>query len=97
MKELREEMDEKSVLVAELEDARSNLSQQLQLALQRADSEALARSVAEETVAELEKEKTVKDLELNDIISRHNQEISNKDNTISTVSLYLMFFNTSFI
>ncbi|RXG56558.1 Rho-associated protein kinase 2 [Armadillidium vulgare] len=59
--------------------------EQLQVALQRADSEALARSVAEETVAELEKEKTVKELEINDVLSRHSNDINTKDNIISTL------------
>lgn len=80
-------MDEKSVELAELSEAKASLIQQLQAALQRGDSESLARSVAEETVAELEKEKTMKELEMSDLIARHAQELSNKDNIIATVSL----------
>lgn len=52
---------------------------QLQIALARADSEALARSIAEETVADLEKEKTIKELEINDLLTN----ISVKDTTLS--------------
>lgn len=65
---------------------RNNLSHQLQLAIARADSESLARSIAEETIADLEKERTMKELELKEVISRHRAEISNKDNLISNVS-----------
>lgn len=49
---------------------------QLQIALARADSEALARSIAEETVADLEKEKTMKELELKDLMAKHRNEMS---------------------
>ena len=62
--ELREEADEKTKQVVELEEERSGIAHQLQLSLARADSEALARAIAEETVAELEKEKTMKELEI---------------------------------
>ena len=61
--ELREELDEKIRLQQELEEERSSLVHQLQLSLARGDSEALARSIAEETVADLEKERTMKELE----------------------------------
>ncbi len=50
--------------VSELEDERASITHQLQLSLARADSEALARAIAEETVAEMEKEKTMKELEI---------------------------------
>jgi hypothetical protein len=62
--ELREEVDEKTKQVSELEDERASITHQLQLSLARADSEALARAIAEETVAEMEKEKTMKELEI---------------------------------
>ena len=54
----------KIIKVVELEEERSSIAHQLQLSLARADSEALARAIAEETVAELEKEKTMKELEI---------------------------------
>lgn len=76
--------------MGELEEERTSLTQQLQLAVTRADSEALARSIAEETVAELEKEKTVKDLEIHDLVSRHTADIAEKDSALSMVS-YLYF------
>ncbi|XP_045134142.1 rho-associated protein kinase 2-like [Portunus trituberculatus] len=85
VRELREEVDEKSRQVVELEEERTSLTHQLQLAVGRADSEALARSIAEETVAELEKEKTVKELEINDLISRHSAEVAEKDSALNAV------------
>lgn len=80
--ELRDENEEKSRVVLELEEERSSLLHQLQLALARADSEALARSIAEETVADLEKEKTIKELELKDLLSKHRSELAGKDSTM---------------
>lgn len=73
--------------MVELEEERTSLTHQLQLAVGRADSEALARSIAEETVAELEKEKTVKELEINDLISRHSAEVAEKDSALNAVSV----------
>lgn len=71
----------------ELEEERTSLTQQIQLAVGRADSEALARSIAEETVAELEKEKTVKELEIRDLVSRHTADITEKDSILNVVSI----------
>jgi len=67
--ELREEVDEKTKQVSELEDERASITHQLQLSLARADSEALARAIAEETVAEMEKEKTMKELEIKGMLN----------------------------
>lgn len=81
--ELRDENEEKSRTLQDLEEERSSLLHQLQIALARADSEALARSIAEETVADLEKEKTIKELELKDLLSKHRSDLSAKESAIS--------------
>ncbi|XP_011253248.1 rho-associated protein kinase 2 isoform X1 [Camponotus floridanus] len=81
--ELREELDEKARLQQELEEERSSLVHQLQLSLARGDSEALARSIAEETVADLEKERTMKELEYKDGVAKHHQELSAKEQIIN--------------
>ncbi|KYN34642.1 Rho-associated protein kinase 2 [Trachymyrmex septentrionalis] len=81
--ELREELDEKIRLQQELEEERSSLVHQLQLSLARGDSEALARSIAEETVADLEKERTMKELEYKDGVTKHHQELSTKEQIIN--------------
>ncbi|XP_042225183.1 rho-associated protein kinase 2-like isoform X3 [Homarus americanus] len=85
VRELREEAEDKSRQVMELEEERTSLTQQLQLAVGRADSEALACSIAEETVAELEKEKTVKELEIQDLLSRHTSDITEKDSVLNAI------------
>lgn len=82
--ELREDMEEKQRTIQELEEERSSLLHQLQLAIARADSEALARSIAEETVSDLEKEKTMKELELKDLITKHRNEIAAKEQAIGS-------------
>lgn len=83
--ELREENEEKARSVQELEEERGSLLHQLQLAIARADSEALARSIAEETVADLEKEKTIKELEIKDLISKHRNELSAKESVLTVL------------
>lgn len=80
--EVREECEEKVKSIQELEEDRASLMHQLQIALARADSEALARSIAEETVADLEKEKTIKELELKDLVSKHRTDISTKETAL---------------
>ncbi|CAH1989957.1 unnamed protein product [Acanthoscelides obtectus] len=82
--ELKEEVDEKNRINKEFEEERMSLKHQCQLALARADSEALARSIAEETVAELEKEKTMKELELKDLLARHRNDMNMKEVALGT-------------
>ncbi|GFG39590.1 hypothetical protein Cfor_01020 [Coptotermes formosanus] len=83
--ELREESDEKMRAMQELEEERGSLAHQLQIALARADSEALARSIAEETVADLEKEKTMKELEHKDLLAKHRSEVANKEMVLNSM------------
>lgn len=80
---MREELDEKIRLHQEFEEERNSLVHQLQLALARADSEALARSIAEETIADLEKERTMKELEYKDGVNKHQQELSAKEHILN--------------
>ncbi|KAJ8917547.1 hypothetical protein NQ315_005596, partial [Exocentrus adspersus] len=82
--ELKEEIDEKNKINKEFEEERASLKHQCQIALARADSEALARSIAEETVADLEKEKTMKELELKDLLAKHRSEMNSKEVAINT-------------
>ncbi|XP_043227647.1 rho-associated protein kinase 1-like isoform X1 [Amphibalanus amphitrite] len=77
--ELRDELDEKTRLCGELDEERTSLAHQLQIALSRADSEALARSVDQETIAELEKEKTVQSLEVREL----RNEMNNKERSVT--------------
>ncbi|CAB3381685.1 Hypothetical predicted protein [Cloeon dipterum] len=83
--ELREELEEKSRNQLQLEEERNSMAHQLQLTLARADAEALARSIAEETVADLEKDKTMKELELKDLLARHRTDIASRDATINAL------------
>lgn len=77
--ELKEELEEKIRINKEFEEETDSLKHQCQLALARADSEALARSIAEETIGELEKEKTMKELELKDLLIKHRNDLNAKD------------------
>ncbi|XP_055847219.1 rho-associated protein kinase 1 isoform X4 [Episyrphus balteatus] len=77
--EHREEINERCREIQELKEERVSLKHQVQVAVARADSEALARSIAEETVADLEKEKTIKELELKDFMTKHRNEIAAKE------------------
>lgn len=65
---------------------RDSLAAQLEITLTKADSEQLARSIAEEQYSDLEKEKIMKELELKEMMARHRQELAEKDITITSVS-----------
>lgn len=71
---------------------RDSLAAQLEITLTKADSEQLARSIAEEQYSDLEKEKIMKELEIKEMMARHKQELSEKDATIASVSKILGSF-----
>uniref|UniRef100_A0A3B4B7R2 non-specific serine/threonine protein kinase n=1 Tax=Periophthalmus magnuspinnatus TaxID=409849 RepID=A0A3B4B7R2_9GOBI len=90
IRELKDEREERSRLCKELQqritqyqDERESLASQLEASLTKADSEQLARSIAEEQYSALEKEKIMKELEIKDMLARHKQELSDKEATIS--------------
>uniref|UniRef100_A0AAR2JJ64 non-specific serine/threonine protein kinase n=1 Tax=Pygocentrus nattereri TaxID=42514 RepID=A0AAR2JJ64_PYGNA len=69
----------------ELQEERDSLAAQLEITLTKADSEQLARSIAEEQYSDLEKEKIMKELEIKEMMARHRQELAEKDITISSL------------
>ncbi|KAK7940146.1 hypothetical protein WMY93_003472 [Mugilogobius chulae] len=92
IRELKDERDERNRLykelqqrVAEYQEERESLASQLEASLTKADSEQLARSIAEEQYSDLEKEKIMKELEIKDMMARHKQELSDKEATISAL------------
>ncbi|XP_074847377.1 rho-associated protein kinase 2 [Carettochelys insculpta] len=92
VRELKEECEEKSKLckemqqkIQELQDERDSLAAQLEITLTKADSEQLARSIAEEQYSDLEKEKIMKELEIKEMMARHKQELTEKDATIGSL------------
>ncbi|KFZ50989.1 Rho-associated protein kinase 2, partial [Antrostomus carolinensis] len=92
VRELKEECEEKTKLckemqqkIQELQDQRDSLAAQLEITLTKADSEQLARSIAEEQYSDLEKEKIMKELEIKEMMARHKQELTEKDATIASL------------
>lgn len=85
VRELKEEVDERIKQVQALQgdlqllqEERDLMSRQLELALAKAESEELARSIVEEQFSDLEKERTMLELEVNDLNARHKAELSDK-------------------
>uniref|UniRef100_A0A4W5MK77 non-specific serine/threonine protein kinase n=1 Tax=Hucho hucho TaxID=62062 RepID=A0A4W5MK77_9TELE len=72
--------------IPDLLSLRDSLAAQLEVSLTKADSEQLARSIAEEQYSGLEKEKIMKELEVKDMAARHKQELGDKEATIGSVS-----------
>ncbi|XP_038584124.1 rho-associated protein kinase 2 isoform X2 [Micropterus salmoides] len=92
VRELKEECEERNKLykdvqqsLQELQEERDSLAAQLEITLTKADSEQLARSIAEEQYSDLEKEKIMKELELKEMMARHRQELAEKDITINSL------------
>ncbi|XP_044233126.1 rho-associated protein kinase 2-like isoform X2 [Thunnus albacares] len=92
IRELKDDCNEKNKLykeakqrLAQYEEERDSLTTQLEASLTKADSEQLARSIAEEQYSDLEKEKIMKELEIKDMMARHKQELSDKEATISSL------------
>uniref|UniRef100_A0A8C5S592 Rho-associated protein kinase 2 n=1 Tax=Laticauda laticaudata TaxID=8630 RepID=A0A8C5S592_LATLA len=92
VRELKEECEEKAKLckeiqqkIQELQEERDSLAAQLEITLTKADSEQLARSIAEEQYSDLEKEKIMKELEIKEMMARHKQELGEKDATIGSL------------
>lgn len=92
VRELKEECEEKNKLykdvqqsLQDLQEERDSLAAQLEITLTKADSEQLARSIAEEQYSDLEKEKIMKELELKEMMARHRQELAEKDITITSL------------
>ncbi|XP_058127268.1 rho-associated protein kinase 1 [Anopheles ziemanni] len=83
--EIREEMKERVRQLQKLEEERGTILHQLQLANVRAEAEALSRSIALETVTDLEKEKTMKELELKDLLTKHRNEMMAKDAALASL------------
>uniref|UniRef100_A0A3Q4I8I1 Rho-associated protein kinase 2 n=1 Tax=Neolamprologus brichardi TaxID=32507 RepID=A0A3Q4I8I1_NEOBR len=92
IREMTDERDEKNKLyeevqqqLAEYQEERKSLTTRLEESLTKADAETLARSVVEEQFSNLEKEKIMKELEISDMMMRHQQELSDKEATISSL------------
>ncbi|XP_062268027.1 rho-associated protein kinase 2-like isoform X4 [Platichthys flesus] len=92
IRELKDECNERNKMVkqaqqrlAEYQEERDSMTSQLEASLTKADSEQLARSIAEEQYSDLEKEKIMKELEIKDMMARHKQELSDKEATISSL------------
>lgn len=79
VRELQEEIDEQKEKFVDMEQDKNKLQTQLQEVVARADSEALARRVAEEDIAELEKEKMMIELELKEIGTKHKSDLRNME------------------
>ena len=99
MRELKEEVDERVKQVQALQgdlqmlqEGSDLMSRQLELALAKAESEELARSIVEEQFSDLEKERTMLELEVKDLNARHKTELSDKNKMYSQVCILFLFF-----
>ena len=85
VKELQDEVDESKERLTELDRDLESVRMQLSQASTRVDTEARSRRVAEEDIAELEKEKMMIELELKDIGSKHKADARNLEMQLATL------------
>lgn len=90
VKELKEEIKEHikenedlSSDVSTLEQDNEKLNKNLKTAMASVESEQIARTIAEENLTDLEKEKTMLQLEIKELKIRHKAELSRKESVIS--------------
>ncbi|XP_047737947.1 rho-associated protein kinase 2 isoform X2 [Hyalella azteca] len=76
VKELKEEIDDKSRVIADLEKDIAKYQDEVANSNSRVDSEVNLRQNAEERIAELEKERTMRELEVQELMSKHSVELS---------------------
>ncbi|CAG0881848.1 unnamed protein product [Darwinula stevensoni] len=77
--DLKEELEEKAKQLMDLEEENKYLADQLQRAISRADEEALAKSVVEENLADMERDRINKEFEVKNTLEEMKNEISNKE------------------
>jgi hypothetical protein len=66
------------------------LTQQLAATAERYDAELVTHGVLEGQLADLEKEKTLVELELKDTLIRHKTELGRRDQTIASVRYFVL-------
>ncbi|XP_038057017.1 rho-associated protein kinase 2-like isoform X2 [Patiria miniata] len=83
LEEQERDLEQRKQSIISLESERDSLSTHLEIALTKADSEQLARSIAEGHCSDLEKEKTMREFEIKDNLLRYKKDINEKNNLIS--------------
>ncbi|XP_077870527.1 rho-associated protein kinase 2-like [Saccoglossus kowalevskii] len=90
VRELKEEVDERANQMQDVQDtvnklqnARDSLMAQLELTLTKADSEQLARAIAQGQYDDLEKEKTMLEMEMEQMRLTHKSEMNEKNSIIT--------------
>ncbi|XP_071489057.1 rho-associated protein kinase 2-like [Diadema antillarum] len=83
--EFKEEIDKLRQDYSQLCNEKESLAAQLELTLTKADSEQLARTIAEDQYTDLEREKTMRELEMKEEIQRNKTMINSKENQLTTI------------
>ena len=68
--------------------SRANLVTQVGIVHTQADSEKLARGIAEEQLSDVEKEKTMLELEIKELMQRHKNDMNKKETLLASVSCF---------
>ncbi|XP_013412061.1 rho-associated protein kinase 2-like isoform X3 [Lingula anatina] len=92
VRELKEEIEEKirqyqdlETQIQLLDKERAALDAQLELAMAKANSEEIARKLAEDQLSDVEKQKTMLELEIKELMTRHKADMSKKESTIGVL------------
>ncbi|ESO94492.1 hypothetical protein LOTGIDRAFT_215457 [Lottia gigantea] len=92
VKELKDEVELSDKKITDLTSDKTHITEekeslcaQLQLALAKADSEQLARQIAEDQLLDVEKEKTILELEVKDLMNQHRSDMNKTENLKSSL------------
>ncbi|VDN07030.1 unnamed protein product [Thelazia callipaeda] len=86
MNALNEELLEKTRRLEQLEDHQKREEERTRDALAQLESERLARRIAEENLSTTDKEKTMLEVEVRQLVQRHEKELAAKDAAIQLIS-----------
>jgi chromosome segregation ATPase len=77
VRELQEEVEEGRSRLEETVTLKMEIEAQLNSAMNRSDAESMSRVAADEAVAEMEKEKMMRELEMKEMMSKHRSDVRN--------------------
>ena len=85
VRELQEEVDEGKTKIEELLIDRKEIESKLNSVLMRTEQESMSKALIDQKMGELEKEKTMRELEVKEILTKHRSELRNMEMQLSTM------------
>ena len=85
VRELQEEVDEGKTKIEELLIDRKEIESKLSNVMMRTEQESMSKALIDQKMGEMEKEKTMRELEVKELMSKHRSELRNMEMQLSTL------------